>query len=73
METMKFGLFLGFLALTCIFLAFLIWWTLVEISNSGVKGIKRVLWSLFVICLPPIGSIAFFSLGKGQQAQTVRP
>ena len=67
METIKFGLMLTVIPFATIFLFITIWWALVDMSVKKVTGTKRTLWTLLVILLPPVGSLLYSSLNKGQE------
>ncbi len=65
LTSIKYGLALACVALTGIFLLFVVWYTLMEISgNKALKSGGKLLWSLAVLILPGIGSFCYFNVGK---------
>ncbi len=59
METLKFGLMLTIIPFSLICLFITIWWALVDMSVRNITGLKRALWSLAIILLPPVGAILY--------------
>lgn len=59
METLKFGLMLTIIPFSLICLFITIWWALVDMSVRKVTGLKRAIWSMIVILLPPVGAILY--------------
>ncbi|HEY6872856.1 MAG TPA: PLDc N-terminal domain-containing protein [Geobacteraceae bacterium] len=59
METLKFGLMLTIIPFSLICLFITIWWALVDMSVRKVTGLKRAIWSMVVILLPPVGAILY--------------
>lgn len=64
METIKFGLMLTVIPFTAIFLFIAIWWALVDMSIRKITGVRRALWTVLVVLLPPVGSILYNFLVK---------
>ena len=59
METLKFGLMLTIIPFTLVFMFITIWWAMVDMSVRKITGLKRVLWSMVVILLPPVGALLY--------------
>ncbi len=59
METLKFGLMLTIIPFTLVFLFITIWWAMIDMSVRKITGLKRVLWSMVVILLPPVGALLY--------------
>lgn len=59
METLKFGLMLTIIPFSLIFLFITIWWAMVDMSVRKITGLKRAIWSMVVILLPPVGAILY--------------
>jgi phospholipase D-like protein len=59
METLKFGLMLTIIPFTLVCLFVTIWWAMVDISLRKLSGARRVIWSMVVILLPPVGAILY--------------
>lgn len=59
METLKFGLMLTIIPFTLVCLFVTIWWAMVDMSIRKVTGLRRAIWSLIVILLPPVGAILY--------------
>jgi hypothetical protein len=59
METLKFGLMLTIIPFTLVFLFITIWWAMIDMSVRKITGLKRVLWSVAVILLPPVGALLY--------------
>jgi hypothetical protein len=59
METLKFGLMLTIIPFSLVCLIITIWWALVDMSVRKVTGLKRAVWSMVVILLPPVGAILY--------------
>ncbi|MBJ6725525.1 hypothetical protein [Geomesophilobacter sediminis] len=65
LANIKFGLLLAGGALATIFLCFVIYYTLYEISsNRSLKGVHKFKWSALAILLPGIGSFSYFLLAQ---------
>ncbi|MCM2357660.1 MAG: hypothetical protein NDI77_05885 [Geobacteraceae bacterium] len=59
METLKFGLMLTIIPFTLVFMFITIWWAMVDMSVRKVTGLRRAIWSMVVILLPPVGAILY--------------
>lgn len=65
LETLKFGLLLACGALFIIFLFFVTYYTLMEISlNKNLKGFKKFKWSAVTLLLPGFGPFSYFLLAE---------
>ncbi len=69
METIKFGLLLSIIPFTAIFLIITIWWALVDMSLQKITGMKRTLWTLAVILVPPFGALAYNYFAKQHETE----
>ena len=74
LTAIKYGLALASVALTGIFLLFVTWFTVTDISmNKGLKGGSRFLWYCAALFLPVLGALCYFNIGKRKTALEPRP
>ena len=71
METIKFGLLLTIIPFFVIFQAITVWWALVDLTVSKIKGTERTMWTLLVILLPPVGAFLYNFMAR-QQSSAVK-
>lgn len=65
LHTIKSGLVLALLALIGIFLLFVDWYSLTDISeNRSLQGAGKLLWTVAVLFLPVVGALCYFNIGK---------
>ncbi len=42
-------------------------WTLIDVLRNEFTGYNKIIWLLTIIMLPPLGSILYVFIGRGQK------
>lgn len=68
LSTIKFGLEISTVFLGAIFVLFLVWFTLADISKRETKDLNKPLWRGLVLFLPGVGAFLYYLLNNKQKA-----
>ena len=54
-----------------VFMFGIVWlWALIDCLQSSFKKDSKLMWILLILCLPFLGAVLYFVIGRGRKAST---